>query len=72
MFKKGDLVVRRYDDQKDCFWNIRSVRELNGLGGVYKVKESQEGNTIFLEEVPRGFDARKFHRVVTKKLEDWM
>ena len=72
MFKKGDLVIRRYDDREDFFWNIRSVKELNGIGGVYKVEEVQEGNTLRLEKLRAGFDARKFHLATTKKLEDWM
>jgi len=71
-FKKGDLVRRQHDELYGTFWNIREVREANGVEGVYVVRH-HEGVSLWLEGLTRVFDVRKFIPAhPTTKISDWM
>lgn len=72
MFKKGDLVRRLPEHQKDSWWAANAGKTEKGVNGVYQVRAYELGETLFLERIRAGCSASKFQHIPTKKLEDWL
>lgn len=72
MFKKGDLVRRLPEHQKDSWWVANAGKTDKGVSGVYQVLSHPFVDTIYLEGIQSGCSLGKFQHVHIKKLEDWL
>lgn len=74
MFKKGDLVVRRLENQQDQFWTFACRRRGTDPTGTYIVENdlSRGNGGIYLVSLSPEFDAKAYTFVVTKEPEEWL